>query len=778
MDRKKIRTGKAPGAALIAALLAVLTLTALAPEADAKSRKKQREEEAAPLSEPAGAETAAVATPVAASPAAPRQRTVALGFKDMGALVPIQLRGVEGGAALPFSIRSDEVVVGARLKFNYSYSPSLIPELSHLKVFLNDEVVAAIPLPKEKNLANARDIELDPRLFADYNKLRFALIGHYTYRCEDPMHSSLWLSLSNLGRIELTLAPLALANDLKYLPVPFFDKRDNSPLNLPFVFASQPAFGSMKAAGVVASWFGGLASYRGARFPVSYGGLPNGNAVVFLQSGEKLAGLEAAAEAEVALVPHPSVAGAKLLLISGKNDEDLMRAARAVVLNGATFSGQRVAVTRDKEPPARKPYDAPAWVPVDRPVKFSELARAEDLDVRGYYPDSIKINFRVAPDLFTWRSNGVPMDLKYRFTRLPFSKNASLNVNANRAFLQAMALNDPARLSKTAEGLGGGESELSIRRDSLRIPPFHVGGRNQLQLQYHFDIVKEGDCRDSIPDNLQASVDPESTIDFSGFPRYGALPDLAHFTSIGFPYTKLADLSQTAVVMPERPNVDEVALYLTLMGRMGEATGYPVLRHAVIPASALDKNSDSELIVIGAGQDQPLMEKWADALPLVQGRGERRVREPDVFRRLVYRWAERDVQEVPRPDGSVSFKGAGDIAVMMAFESPVKAQRSAVFLYADRAADLGRIADGLNDAERNAQIQGDFVVFGDKTVSHFKVADTYYVGELPWTTHLRWFFSSHPLLAVALGALVSLLLAVMMYRKLRKIAAQRLGKKS
>jgi hypothetical protein len=708
-----------------------------------------------------------------------RQRVVSLTFKQLGALTPIRLRGVDGLVSLPFSIRSDEVVVAAKVKFGYSYSPSLIAELSHLNVMLNGEVSSVVPLPREKIVANTREIDLDPRFFTDYNKLQFRLIGHYTYKCEDPLHTSLWLEMSNLGRLELTLAPLAGTNDLKYLPAPFFDRRDSSVLKLPFVFAGVPSFATLKAAGVVASWFGGLATYRGARFPTSLNSLPDGNAVVFLQGTEKIGGLGAASVPTVSIESHPNSPGAKLLLVSGSNDEEMMQAARSIVLGNRVLSGPRVAVTQDTEPPVRKPYDAPAWVPSDRPVRFAELAQPEDLQAQGFFPEVIRVNFRVAPDLFTWHSPGVPMDLKYRFTALPFDRNSSLNVNINGEFVRALALDEVGRKLevKNLIKLPTFDKNLSYREDQVFVPPHQIYGRDQLQLHYIFEFVKEGECRDYLPDNLRGAVDPESTLDFSGFPRYSALPNLAFFSKMGFPFTRLADLSETAVVMSQQPNADEIDVYLTLMGRMGEATGYPVLRHALVSATEVDKVASRDLLVIGSAQDQNLMTKWADYLPLVQINGEHRLREPDIFQRAVYRWEEEDVQEIPRPEGGLKLKGNGNLTSMMAFESPLRSGRSVVLLYADKSTDLLKISDALLDPERAKNVRGDFVVVDEKGESHAKVGNTYYLGSLPLVTRLRWVFSRSPMLVSFLGVLITVLLAVMAYRALRRVAAKRLERR-
>ncbi|MGU0057663.1 cellulose biosynthesis cyclic di-GMP-binding regulatory protein BcsB [Enterobacter hormaechei] len=49
--------------------------------------------------------------------------------------------------------------------------------------------------------------------------------------------------------------------------MPFFDPRDNRPLNLPMVFAGSPDVTEQLAASIVASWFGSRSGWRGRKFP-------------------------------------------------------------------------------------------------------------------------------------------------------------------------------------------------------------------------------------------------------------------------------------------------------------------------------------------------------------------------------------------------------------------------------------------------------------------------------------------------------------------------------
>ena len=315
--------------------------------------------------------------------------------------------GIQGTAGIPFSIRSDQVVDHAALHLKYTYSPALLPDLSHLRVTVNDVTVATLPVSvEEAGRPVERDVAIDPRLVTDYNRVNLQLIGHYTRECEDPDHTSLWANIDSASYLELGWLPLPLSNDLALLPVPFFDSRDTRRLELPFVFAGQPGNGQVQAAGIVSSWFGALAGYRGAMFPVSTGALPTrGNAVVVATPRNLPAGLvlPEVAGPTLAVATNPNDAGGKLLLVLGRDDAELRAAATALAL-GAPLSGASATLREVKEISPRKPYDAPNWVPSDRPVRFSELVRStSELNVVGYNPDLIRIGLQLPPDLFVWR---------------------------------------------------------------------------------------------------------------------------------------------------------------------------------------------------------------------------------------------------------------------------------------------------------------------------------------------------------------------------------------
>ena len=254
-----------------------------------------------------------------------------LSFEQLGQRRPIRLRGVTGEIGIPVAIRDDEVVTRARLNLRFSHSPSLIFKLSHLNVLVNNELAETIPLNSETASGIERSIDIDPRLFVQYNQIGLQLIAHYTLDCEDPAHTTLWAIVSNKSTLELDTEPLTLANDLNLLPSPFFDPRDSRRLNLPFVFAGEPTMQELEAAGTVASWFGAKADYRGARFPTYIDRLPPGHGVVFVTGSESPTGLRLPdiSDAAISVVNNPRSQAAKLLIIRGGDGQKLLMAARA-----------------------------------------------------------------------------------------------------------------------------------------------------------------------------------------------------------------------------------------------------------------------------------------------------------------------------------------------------------------------------------------------------------------------------------------------------------------
>ncbi|HUI35658.1 MAG TPA: UDP-forming cellulose synthase catalytic subunit [Stellaceae bacterium] len=718
-------------------------------------------------------------TTTAGNPTAPTgtTRTQVLTLKDLGANSPIRLIGVQGEGSLPFSVRRDEVVTDGKIDLTFAYSPALIPELSHLTVLINGEVVGNIPLPKEKASGNTATLPINPVLLQEDNRILFRFIGHYTLGCEDPLHSSLWLVLSNTTAMTMQLQKLPLPNDLSLLPTPFYDSKDMQSLTLPFVFTSKVSPATLESAGVVASWFGSLASYKGASFPTSLDTIPNGNAVVFATEAEKPSGLDlpAITGPTIAVVANPNNSEAKLLLVMGRNAEELRAAADTLALGSTALTGQ-TQVVGTPNIPARKAYDAPRWIPIDRPVRFGELVQPTDLQGNGLVPGLLTLNFRTAPDLFVWGNSGVPLKIRYRYPagswiNFPESR---LDVSINNSYLRSLPLTKTGVVQQVKDIIS---PDFVLNEQMVQVPPYYVFGQNQLQFYYDLRPVKIGECQDVLPNNIQEAIDPDSTIDLSKTDRFATLPNLSFFANSGYPFTRMADLSNTAVVLPDRLTAQDIETYLDLMGMMGDSTGYPAVLNRVVTPDAVSQVADKDLIVLGSVSRQPLITKWADNGRLRVEDGHLRVAMTSPLDRVYTVLDPNAAQERERVDNLLVQQG-NNLAAMIGLQSPLNSSRSAVMITGSSPDKLLTVINAFHNRELNPSIQGDLMIAGSGRVTSFRIGNEYSVGHLNPLTKLRWWLGNSPLLLILFTLIGVLIIALVAYWLLRRLAMGRLQSRS
>lgn len=653
------------------------------------------------------------ATPVAPAPAAALPASVSnvsLPFSVLGAYSPLRLRGLEDSRAVHLGVRLDRVVTAARLRLRYTYSPALVFPLSHLKISINGEAVATVPFDREHaGRMVTQDIALDPRFFTDYNEIGIQLIAHYAIdHCEDPENSALWADVSPQSEVILDTALIKLPNDLALVPAPFFDRRDVSRLTLPFVLPAAPGNATLKSAGVLASWFGALADYRQARL-TARAVLPNdSDAVVVGTPAQWPVPLPVPAPEgpTITIIDNPAAQAKKLLVVTGRDDAEVEQAAAALALGKAAMSGTSVKVTNLDIGPPRTPYDAPRWLPIGRPVPFKDLVDdPNQLQVSGSRPDAIRLNLRVPADLYSWSGQGVPLDLKYRYTAPTVQNDSTLAVAINDQLVKSFRL--PPADAQDAQGrlqLPMLPTADARSANSLDIPAFRVGSANQLQLSFDLSSQKTGLCQGVAQNPARAAVDPDSTIDFSHFVHYARMPNLAFFANNGFPFTRHADLAQTAVVIPERPVPQELDALLTMLGHMGQWTGYPALRVQIArPADVA--HLDKDLLVIGTSGSGVLPDAWRPSLPLaIESAGNRNVVRAAFSVKEYWRDGTR------APQGSARFDANGSLAAILGFELPGSRGRSVVALTGTDDDRLHDLLDAFERPERVAQMQGDVVL--------------------------------------------------------------------
>jgi cellulose synthase (UDP-forming) len=727
-----------------------------------------------------------VGTPSSANPTNPAlpagQYRDSFSLADAGS-PQIEFHNIESSHNIYFALPQTHVVRTAKIHVDYAFSPSLLPQLSHLKLSMNGTLFATIqPTAGASGSSDGRiassDIAIPPELLVHQNTLTIEFIGHYAAQCEDPASTALWARVLRTSFIETTGDLLPLADDLKQLPAPFVDPAVIQPDSINVVFIGPPSLKAIQAAGIVASYFGMVSENRPVRFPVFIcsadlnPNFPPGNSIVILETGASAGDffkLGSIASPTIAMRVNPSDPYGKLLIITGSSPDDLITAGQAVALGSSVLSGPQSSIDNFKLPNKRTPDDAPRWARNDLAIPLWDYSSADQLQNDGTAP--LNVNFRIPPDLYygtDWgadRPNAI-LHLNYRYNSAAIGPISSMQVRANGAFLGSVPLIPSQQTSRTAF------TDLAVPVVNLR--PFS----NSLAFDFTFQWLRNQHCDDTTPVNMQGAIVRDSWLDLRGYQHWTLMPNLEIFANAGFPFTRFADLSETTVVLPPTPTVQEIETFVTLMGHFSRQTGFPALRVTVAGAEALRDGANTDFLILGTGDDQPAFDKLGTHLPVAMRSGQVQVHDTQGFFSFFHghQWWKADSHDQHAESGELTAGGAPD-AIIEGIESPydIGGNRSIVAIHLSDASDFEPfISTFLQVQQSSAIAQSVSVLHGSQFVSYRIGSTVYHVGALNRLTTLTLWFAQVPWLGALIVLGLAFLLAVWTRQWLRGKARSRL----
>lgn len=655
---------------------------------------------------------------------------------------------------LPFAGRSDRVLTEARLRL--VLSPEAEREVRSLEIRMNGEPVTTLQ-PKPDEGRKEQLIEIDPKLVGDENVLSLRITPVKEGACGE-VPAGTW-KLIEEGTLETRGTALALPDDLSLLPLPFFDRHFDRSARIPVVLPKKPTADQIRLAGIFAGWLG-LDTGLAMEFPVSLGELPDGHAVVLADgaAAAEALGLPAPEGPSLRIVANPlhPDSGAKVLIVGGRTPEELEAAVRRLAAGVGRLEGPMAILPPPPVAADRQPYDAPRWARASAPITLGEIAPGDGLVHRGAGGGTIAVRFRLPPDLFAWPAEWVDLDLRYAATLPQGVEPPRLDAEFNGNHVA------------TLPALGGDGAARSTR---LHLHRDHLRGYNELLV--HVTWPEGQACGVVGGADAEIRLLPDSVFHVEKLRHFARLPDVASFVHDGFPFTRMADLSETAVVLPDEPAAAEISSVLSVLAHLASVTGEPGSRLTVLSASSVGNALDKDLLVVGLPDDHPLIRRWSDRLPLVFGAGRARVQLPvhqDALLDLLAgnpgsRELDRAVPVVAR---------AANPAAVMGMESPLHEGRSVVVLTAGRMESLPGVPELRGFAESRTR-EGDLLLLSGGKRWSFRIGPTYQTGTIDRWTGVRWFLAQHWMALLGCMLLGALALAWPVRGALQRRADRRLS---
>jgi cellulose synthase (UDP-forming) len=657
-------------------------------------------------------------------------------FVDLGNPQPVALPGAQARASVRFPLPSGQVVTSATLEVHYRLAPQLTEQTSHLSIFVNGIAAATIPLlHSHDDHTDQEDVVTIP---ADYllsdNTMEFVLAGTCAGTCTTP---DVVTYVDPSSQLELYGSRLALANDLSLLPAPFLDLTSKTP-DVAFAFLGAPDSATLHAAGVVASWFGIISDYHGVKFTATVGSIPEGDVVVVAPASGLPSSLGLAQIAGPTLIEcaNPSDRFGKLLIVTGNDEAQVFQAAKALSLGRQKLSGDTAKVEPFNEPLARSLNDSPRWVTGDQEASLGDLFNSDLLRLSGYGVRNLF--FRLAPDLYFGNRGSVAMHLNFRVDGLPAQQRTELKVYLNTYPVATIVVSDDS---------------APIQHATVALP---ISALNTYNNTVTLIWDGAGSPETTPPPALQ--IMRNSAIDFGGTPHFLDMPKLERFAEAGYPFTRYADLSHSAVVLGDNRGAGLLGSYLDLMGFFGAQTGYPALGIATVAPSEIETVADKDLILLGRYSDSEIVKPVVSSLPVVVGQTSARLADDDNWWMKLRRSAWNPQGRTRQTIEDLLEADPGPIGVIAGFESPFQRGRSVVAILSQDDASADIMGSQISGVVRAGAIYGSISVFyNSRFESLYLIRDTYQSGTLPpyqalnlWFVRRIYLMPLWPLLAACL----------------------------
>ena len=645
-----------------------------------------------------------------------------------------------------FRLRVDRLVTAARLRLSTTAKKGGAVDI---EVDLNGFIAGQIEL----TAGQVEVMTLDPALLSDDNVLVLRRSGADT--C-GPAGDELLLALE-AAELELQQAALPIANDVALLPLPFLDPRVEEPTTIQVALLGERTLEMVQAAGLVASYFGLQGGSR-LRYAVFFDELPVGNAVVLAAGkSEVTAGLIAGEGPTVRLVDNPNGAddAAKLLVIAAATPGELLavaqRFAEGNIARGGALPGNRSEY---------RPYEAPRWVKSDKAIRLGDLTAGAGFVLEGASRATQAVSFRLAPDLFAELTRAIPLVIDYRVSVPPGAPPPELVVELNHRFIGKLAVPEPAQ-------------HPTLQHARFAIHPSQLSGYNELRV--HANFSPDGrSCEQSGPVLSRVVIEGSTVLHVEQLHHFAVMPDVKLFVYDGFPFTRFADLRETAVLLAPQPRPAELGLLFSALAHVSAITGE-------LPKGAVFANSsstyekagrDRDLLVVAGGPWHPWLRSHADELPFAYtsgGLAPRRPWRPGVLLNYLTGFAAFvQLHQACRFAQTVS-----PVLGVAGVESPWAPDRSTVLLLATENSQVPALADAMGNAEASLA-GGDLLLAGTARCGAFVLGPVTTHGALPLWRKGRWFFATHWLLLLPMLVIPALFLVRRSSRALELQAKRRL----
>ena len=331
--------------------------------------------------------------------------------------------------------------------------------------------------------------------------------------------------------------------------------------------------------------------------------------------------------------------------------------------------------------------------------------------------------------------------------------------------------------------ISGGDIRETERH--LQIPPSMIYGDNNLEMYFDLRLNPKTSCAIMQDTNIKSVIDESSYIDFTNSVHYAKLPNLSFFVGASFPFSRYADFSRTAILLPKHPSANEFSMLFDMAGRAGNATGTLVYNENIYLGNKAYNPDDSYLV----GKDilvVSTLKRKEFLAPLFENSAFELGHELHIYDYGVFslrggffagltRFLSGDFRS-ENVDANRYVRTSSSWRGFLSLVSPFDSEHIAVLVTATDDNELLKITSDLDKNSVNRAIGGDIsIITGADKVVKYTVGDHIFSGDVSTSFEILHFAGEHVFWLSVVAFIIIIVLSFIASTYLQKRAKRRLA---
>ncbi len=415
-------------------------------------------------------------------------------------------------------------------------------------------------------------------------------------------------------------------------------------------------------------------------------------------------------------------------------------------------------------PSKAEAYSAKDYIPVQTDISFKELGYDTTV-LRGWYPPSISIDFKVYPDHYFNSKDRIEAHLNYVFPTTVNPDSVS-NIFINGKFAKQI---DIMQVSKTnIFSKAGGLLDIG---DTKELPVYLLDkGHNKIKFEFSLVPNKKNICRIHNTQNLLVMIMDNSYFSLPSSTRWIEMPYMEYIPSSGYPYSIYPDLQDTQIVLTNTDS-DTISASMNFIFFLSqEIGGHPYYLN--ITKNIENANKNRHLVFFGSIHDTKMQEFSKDSpisfdalditkpYPFIKQFIDKKSIGDDT-RLKKYRYISK-MKETNQLDENI---------LIQMFQSPYNDEKTALMFVGEKPESLNKGVQSVLSYNNRHYIEGDTLIYNPivEDGTSFNINDKYILTNMNFIDRISLQIGMNPVLYISVLILFIFLLALLIRKLLLEL---------